>query len=103
MANRLDIDAHVLAYLGFDEANETDVALDEGPYNRQFTVYNSPAVLPARVNNGRQFNGSSTYVSITDSSPFRIADDFSYHRGVLRERSWGRQQLPVRSLRLELW
>lgn len=77
MAKRLDIDAHVLAYLGFDEANETDPAIDESSYGRNFSVFNSPAVNPARVNNGRQFNGSSTYCSPTDSAPFQQAGNLT--------------------------
>jgi hypothetical protein len=77
MAQRLDIDAHVLAYLGFDEANETDVALDESTYERNFVVTNSPSVQVARANNGRQFNGTTSFAQPLDSAPFRLTGDMS--------------------------
>lgn len=77
MAQRLDIDAHVLAYLGFDEANETDIALDESSYGRDFVVTNSPSVQVARANNGRQFNGSASFAEPSDSAPFRLAGNMT--------------------------
>jgi hypothetical protein len=78
MAKRLDIDSHVIAYYGFDEANETDQALDEGSSGRHLTVVTSPAAVPARVNNGRIFDGSSTYAYPSDHSPFRLAGDLTF-------------------------
>lgn len=77
MAKWIDIDSHVLAYWGFDEANETDPALDETPAARTVLIFNSPAVIPARANNGRRFDGASTYGAPADSSPFRLAGDLT--------------------------
>ena len=77
MAKRLDIDTHVVAYYGFDEANETDPAIDEGSYSRNLIVDTSPAVVPARVNNGRQFDGATTFAHLADSSPYRLAGDMT--------------------------
>jgi hypothetical protein len=72
MADRLPIDSHVVAYWGFDEANETDQALDEGSYGRPLTVTSAVAAVPARVGNGRQFDGAATIASPVDSTPFQL-------------------------------
>lgn len=71
---RLPVDPHVVAYWGWDEANEADAALDEGSYNRPLTVFNAAAVMPARLGNGRQFDGATTYAAPADSVPFRLND-----------------------------
>src|SRR5512140_2576824 len=77
MAKRLDIDTHVVAYYGFDEANETDPAIDEGSYSRDLSVVTAPAVVPARVNNGRLFDGATTYAYPAADAPFRLAGDMT--------------------------
>ena len=74
---RIPIDANVIAYYGFDEANETDVATDLSGNGRTLTVNNSPQAQVGRVANSRLFNGSTTYCSIADSSGFRISGDLT--------------------------
>lgn len=72
MANlRIPIDANVVAYYGFDEANETDLAVDLSGNGRDLTVNSSPNTQIGRVANARLFNGTSTYCSIANSVPFR--------------------------------
>lgn len=72
LTTRLPIDGDVIAYYGFDEANETDTALDEGPLDLPLTVLNAAAVVPARLGNGRQFDGATTQASPSDSTEFRL-------------------------------
>jgi hypothetical protein len=71
---RLPIDGAVLGYWGWDEANETDPAVDGSAQGRQLAVQNAPAVVPARLGNGRQFNGVSTRADPADSRPFWVRD-----------------------------
>lgn len=71
-ATRLSIDSHVIGYWGFDEANETDMAVDEAGSNRHLTLTDAAAVVPARLGNGRQFNGTSTRGDVVSSVPFRL-------------------------------
>jgi hypothetical protein len=75
--NRLPLDANVVGYWGFDEANETDPALDESQYGHNMVVTGSPFVLPARCNNGRQFNGSSTYSARADTALLKLTGDMT--------------------------
>jgi len=75
--NRLPLDANVVGYWGFDEANETDPAIDESQYGHNMVVTGSPFVLPARCNNGRQFNGSSTYAARVDTALLKITGDLT--------------------------
>jgi hypothetical protein len=71
MSLRLPIDANLIAYYGFDEANETDPALDEGLNNVPLTVLASTGVRAARIGNGRQFDGVNTVARPTGvSDPF---------------------------------
>jgi hypothetical protein len=77
MSQRLPVDGNVVAYWGFDEANETDYGIDEGSFDRKLTIVSSPSVLPSRVNNGRQFNGSSTYAYVDTPAPFRLTGDMT--------------------------
>jgi hypothetical protein len=77
VATRLPLDANVVGYWGFDEANETDYGIDEGSYGRNLTIVASPSVAPSRVNNGRQFNGSSTYAYPISPAPFRLLGDMT--------------------------
>lgn len=72
LTTRLPIDGDVIAYYGFDEANETDPALDEGPLDLPLTVLNAVSVVPARLGNGRQFDGATTQASPSDSTDFRL-------------------------------
>lgn len=77
MATRLPLDANVVGYWGFDEANETDYGIDESSYGRNLTIVSAPSVLPSRVNNGRQFNGSSTNAYPDSPAPFRLVGDMT--------------------------
>ncbi len=67
---RLPSDAHLLGYWGFDEANETDPALDDGPLGLDLTVTAAASVVPARLGNGRQFDGTNTIARPADSTRF---------------------------------
>jgi len=70
MSLRLPIDANLLGYWGFDEANETDVALDEGTNAINLNVVASTGVRAARIGNGRQFDGVNTIARpVGTSSP----------------------------------
>lgn len=72
MSTRLPIDGGVLAYFGFDEANPGDPAVDESGNGNDLTVTGAAAVVPARLGNGRQFDGAVTVATPADSSIFRI-------------------------------
>ena len=71
VSTRLPIDGSVLAYFGFDEANPDDVAVDEAHEAGNLIVQSSTGVIPARLGNGRQFDGVNTYAQAIDSSQFR--------------------------------
>lgn len=77
MGQRLQVDAHVVGYWGFDEANQDDIAIDESSYVRDLTVVTAIGVAPARVGNGRIFDGSTTYAYPADSAPYRLVDSHS--------------------------
>lgn len=66
MAPRLLLDASVVAYYGFDEANVLDAALDESAAGRDLTVTAAAGVVQARLGNGRQFDGASTQAVLAD-------------------------------------
>lgn len=72
MHTRLPIDGALQAYWGFDEANTADVAVDETGQGNDLIVHDAAAVVPARIGNGRQFDGALTYAAPADSSIFRI-------------------------------
>ena len=69
---RLPVDANVVGYYGFDEANETDVAVDESGNGRDLTVTAAVSVVAARLGNGRQFDGAATKATPADSVAFRV-------------------------------
>lgn len=74
MSTRLPIDGGLSAYFGFDEANPSDPAVDEaGQGTHNLIFYNAPAVMPARLGNGRQFDGATTYAQPADSTGFQAA------------------------------
>lgn len=72
MSTRLPIDGSVVSYWGFDEANQTDPAVEESGQGLNLTVFNSGPVVPARLGNGRQFDGISTYAAPASSSPYWV-------------------------------
>ena len=67
--NRLDPDINLLGYWGFDEALETDDAVD-GATNfapANLVVTSATSVQAGRVGAARQFNGSSGFASVTEA------------------------------------
>lgn len=63
--NRLDLDANLVGYWGFDETLETDNAIDESQYaDAHLTVTNATSVQTGRVGGSRQLSASA-YASIT--------------------------------------
>lgn len=66
MSQRLNIDSSVVGYWGFDEALETDAAIDYTANGLNLTVTSASGTAPGVVGNSRQFNGSSSYASVTD-------------------------------------
>lgn len=69
MGQRLQVDSHVIGYWGFDEANWGDPAVGEDLYGgRDLTVVVSPGVVPARIGNGRLFDGTGTYAYLTNAA-----------------------------------
>lgn len=73
---RVPLDGDLVGYWGFDESLETDPAIDLSGNNLNLTVANSPAVAVGRVANGRDFNGSTSYATVT-SAELRIAGDLT--------------------------
>lgn len=69
--DRLPQDPFLLGYWGFDEANPTDPAVDESANANDLTFVGVPPVVPARVGNGRQFDGAAVTASPADSAVFR--------------------------------
>lgn len=62
--NRLDLDANLVGYWGFDETLESDNAIDESQYaDAHLTVTTSPSVVPGRVGNARTLTGGA-YASL---------------------------------------
>jgi hypothetical protein len=66
-----------VAYYGYDEANETDNAMDLSGNGRDLTVNNSPQAQIGRVANARLFNGTTTYSNPSSSVPFRISGELT--------------------------
>jgi len=63
--NRLDLDANLVGYWGFDETLESDNAIDESQYaDAHLTVTTSPSVVPGRVGNARTLTGGA-YASLS--------------------------------------
>ena len=77
MSYRLPADANLIGYWGFDEATETDLALDEGLGARHLTVTSSPGVEAGRLGNARTFNGASTFASPASSAAFQLIGDMT--------------------------
>lgn len=74
--NRLDLDANLVGYWGFDEALETDNAIDESQYaDAHLTVFSSPSVQIGRVGSSRTF--SSGAYATSSNSRLRITGDLS--------------------------
>lgn len=72
--NRLDLDANLVGYWGFDEALESDDAIDESQYaDAHLTVTGSVSVRPGRIGAARTLN-SSAYASIA-LARLRLATD----------------------------
>lgn len=76
MSNRLPIDSNLIGYWGFDEALETDAAVDETSNALDLTVTASTGTSPGRVGNSRLFDGTATYASVT-SSLLRLTGDLT--------------------------
>ena len=72
MSTRLAPDTSILGYWGFDEANVADPAVDESIHVNDLVVFNAAGVVPARIGNGRQFDGVATYAAPADSTIFRV-------------------------------
>ncbi len=77
---RLPIDAQLLCYYGLDETDETDVGIDESLGGNNLTIVSSPAVVPARIGNGRQFDGVATLGTLT---PAQSAGIYAYNHGTI--------------------
>ena len=77
MSLRLPLDPNLLGYWGFDEANETELALDETVAANHLTVSISGNVVPGRVGNARQFNGASTFAAPAVSTSFQLLGNLS--------------------------
>jgi hypothetical protein len=77
MADRLPIDANVIGYWGFDEANGTDLALDESSYSNNLTVSGSAVASASRVGNARLFDGSTVFASPSSSTSFQVGGNLS--------------------------
>jgi hypothetical protein len=76
MSNRLPLDAHLIGYWGFDEALETDAAIDGTNNALNLTVNASSGTSPGRVGNSRLFDGASSYASIS-SALLRLTGDLT--------------------------
>lgn len=77
--NRLDPDINLLGYWGFDEALETDDAVD-GATNfapANLTVTAAVSVQYGRIGAAREFNGSSSFASVT-SARLRLIGEASF-------------------------
>jgi len=67
MGQRLTLDSNVVGYWGFDEALETDPAVDSTANGLNLAVTNSNGALPGRVGNARRFDGSTSFASVTSA------------------------------------
>jgi hypothetical protein len=72
MDNRLPIDANIIGYWGFDEANGTDPAIDESSNAITLTVNGSALAIQSRIGNARQFDGSTVYASPSSSTLLQL-------------------------------
>jgi len=76
MSQRLAIDASIIGYWGFDEALETDLAIDSSLSAYNLTVTSSSGTVPGRVGNSRRFDGTASYASVTQAA-LRLAGDLT--------------------------
>jgi hypothetical protein len=76
MSQRLNIDASIVGYWGFDEADEANNAIDASSSVNSLAVTASDGVAPGRVGNARHFNGSSSFATITSAS-LRLTGDLT--------------------------
>ena len=76
MAYRIPIDANLIGYWGFDEALETDSAIDESGNALHLTVSNSPDVQSGRVGNARSFDGATSFALLSHAL-LRITGDLT--------------------------
>lgn len=76
MANKLPIDANLLAYWGLDEAMASDPGVDSSGNGRTLTVTSAAAVASGRVASAREFSGSASYATRTDAA-LRISGDLT--------------------------
>jgi hypothetical protein len=67
MSNRLTLDANIIGYWGFDEALETDDALDATANALHLVVTNASSTTLGRVGGARGMNGSSSFASATNA------------------------------------
>lgn len=76
MSHRLTPDAHLIGYWGFDEALETDNALDGATFTTaaDLVVSNAVSVQVGRIGAARQFDGSTTKAEVT-ASKLRLQGD----------------------------
>lgn len=76
MSNRLTLDANIIGYWGFDEALETDNAIDESQYaDAHLTVTGSPSVQLGRVGAARTLS-SSAYATVSNAR-LRVTGDLT--------------------------
>lgn len=76
-ANRLVLDANLIGYWGLDEALETDVAVDATANALDLTVTSAVGTAPGRIGNSRQFDGLSSYATLS-SALLRLTADFTF-------------------------
>ena len=74
--NRLTPDANLVGYWGFDEALETDNALDGASFftSADLVVTSAVSVQEGRVGASRQFNGTSSFAAVT-AAKLRLQGD----------------------------
>lgn len=65
MSQRLNIDASLVGYWGFDEALEANAAIDATSNALNLAVTSSDGTAPGRVGNARHFDGTSSFASVT--------------------------------------
>lgn len=67
--NRLDPDVNLLGYWGFDEALETDNALDGATFfaPADLVVTSAVSVQGGRVGSAREFSGSASFAAVTSA------------------------------------
>lgn len=76
MSQRLTPDANLIGYWGFDEALETDNALDGATFSAaaDLVVSNAVSVQVGRIGAARQFNGTTTKAEVT-AAKLRLQGD----------------------------